>query len=469
MSASKKPPAMSLERQQAAEYHNQGVQGAGGDHQLAYKLLLSACEIDPSFAGAWYAHGNSNSDLDLRPAAVACFRRVLEMPTGPGESGDRDAAMTLKALINIGHRLYHMGRLAEAEEFTRRALEQDPNSSYALINLSMIESLGGNQAECIRLCKKAFALDQTPVVELALAFALLFDRQFIEGLRHFECRFAYKDQNFLKYPYTRWKGEPGQTVYIVGDQGIGDSLSYLRFVAQAAERCRRIVLGIQPEIARMAQDALPMNVEVAPLPHAFPAADFWCPIVSLPVALGLTDAEFINAPGVVVRDYRLPAHWKVLGRFAIGIAWAGSKQNDIDRWRSLALEQFLELYRVPGIQLYSLQVGEHAADVHRFGAAALVKDLSPMIRDATDTAAIIRELDLVITIESFVGHLAGAFGKECWIPASFYGRDYRCGHTGSSSIWYPKHKLFRQGQHESWQPVFDRIGRALRGRLNGND
>lgn len=459
-------------REQAIQFHDQGLMNVNSDPHLSYKMLVSACEVDPSFAGAWYAMGNSNAEFNLLASAVACYRRTMELPTG-SENGDRNEELTVKALINIGHRLYHSGKLVEAEDFTRRALSRDPKASYGLVNLSMLESLKGNNKECLRLARLAYDLDQAPVIALALAFALLFDGQYIEGLKYFESRFPYKQQlqQFAHYPYPRWLGQndnsdgkPG-TLYIVGEQGIGDSLSFMRFIPTSAARVGKVVFGVQREIVRICQAVLPRNVDVLAIPHAFPAADWWCPIVSLPVALGLSDEEFKNAPGLKFPPYQIPAPWLAKDKFNIGIAWAGSKMNDIDKWRSIPLDQFLELYKVPGIQLYSLQVGDNANDVHNIGAATLIRDLSPIIRDAADTAAIINHLDLVISIESFVGHLCGAMGKECWIPYAYNGGDYRCGRQGDKPLWYANTRLFRQGRDAKWEPVFDKMITALRARL----
>jgi hypothetical protein len=455
---------MNGNRTQAVAFHNRAVEGVEKDPQLAYKLLVSACDVDPSFAGGFYALGNSNSDLKLLNSAIACFRRTLELPEG-AEGGDRTPELTVKALVNIGHRLYHTGRLKEAEELTREALRKDPRSAEGLVNLSMIESVKGNDKEAVRLARRAYEVSRHHLMQLGLAFALLFDGQYAEGLRHFEARIPYKLPELSKYPWPRWEGQTGGTIYIMSEQGMGDGLSFLRFVPAAAARVGKVVLAVQREIARMCRDVLPANVDVLPIPHPLPAADWWCPIVSLPVALGLTDEEIRTAPGLAFPRYQMPAPWLVEDRFNIGIAWSGSKMNDIDKWRSIELDHFLELYRVPGVQLYSLQAGDASQDVHRIGGVGLIKDLSPVIMDAADTAAIINRMDLIVSIESFVGHLCGAINKECWIPLGYNGGDYRCKRSGDRPIWYDETRLFRQKDGEDWRPVFDRIVTALKARV----
>jgi hypothetical protein len=119
------------------------------------------------------------------------------------------------------------------------------------------------------------------------------------------------------------------------------------------------------------------------------------------------------------------------------------------------------------VALYSLQVGERVADLHAAGMAALTRDLSPWLRDAQDTASVVRELDLVISIESFVAHLCGALGKECWVLLSHRGGDWRCGRTGDRPLWYDRTRLFRQGADGEWGPVFERVVAALGERVSG--
>jgi hypothetical protein len=180
----------------------------------------------------------------------------------------------------------------------------------------------------------------------------------------------------------------------------------------------------------------------------------------------MTDDEFEAAPGLTFGRLPEPAGWKLPHRaghepFRIGICWAGSPANDIDRWRSIAVEQFLELYRVPGVELYSLQVGDAARTLHEVGAAGLIRDLNPWIRDVADSAALLRGMDLVITVESFLGHLAGALGLPCWVLYSHHGGDYRIGRDERGTLWYPKTRIFKQGPDAVWQPVWDRVVGAL--------
>jgi hypothetical protein len=277
----------------------------------------------------------------------------------------------------------------------------------------------------------------------------------------------------MHYPWPKWKGEDGKTLFLVADQGLGDTLSYARFVPRAAARARYIHMCVQPELRRVFEHAfvhLP-NINFLPSPCNFPGdCDAWSTFVSLPYALGLSDDEYINQPGIDIPRFPINTSWKVPDRkLHVGIAWAGSPQNDIDRHRNVPVTQFLDLYRVPGIQLYSLQVDGRKSDLFQAGAAPVVKDLSGYIRDVADTFSILQHLDCVVTIESALGHIAGAAGKRCYIPYSFAGRDYRIGARGDNVLWYPNHTIHRQGDDRQWQPCFDHIAEELQAEIDVRD
>lgn len=445
---------------------------------LAYRMWLSCVDIDPDFAPAWYMLGNANNDAGLKDAAIACWRRVVEIEPGHG-----------RAWTNMGHQLFHSGRVKEALKVTQRAIETDPTPEYPVANMAMIESVLGNNAKSLRYAQQAAEMSRIrrasegvsgidPIVELQLAFSHFYAGNWIAGLQAFESRFPYKLAEYLDYPYARWDGaensDPvsGTILYVPAEQGMGDAISFIRFIPEAARRVGALQLVVHPELVRlfraMLQDS--PNVSVQPLPGTFPEADAWCPMTSLPLALGLTDEQFEAAPGLPMPGFQLPTSWKAKGRggrepLHVGIAWAGNPSNDIDRWRSMSLEPFLELARVPGVQLYALQFGPHQQDLWAIGAGALVRDLQPQVRDVADTVAIVKELDLVITIESALGHIAGAVGKECWIAYSMNGGDYRIGRNRQKPIWYPNHRIFKQGDDATWPPVFERIVAAVRERV----
>lgn len=451
------------DRRAATDFYNSAVNAVNDksnpNHlQIAYSLFSSACMADPTYGLANYQAGNNNSDLNCLPAAIANWRCALQC-----ENTDEERA---KILVNLGWRLHSLGRSQEALAISEEAIALKNDLALAWLNLSLIHGILDDDEKSVACARRAFALDPADVhTEIALAFALLFAGRYQEGFKHFEKRFEWRLKNFLQFPYPKWEGEPDKTVYLVADQGLGDTLSFARFVEAACTRAKYVHAAVQSELLRVFMHSFAHipNLNLLPQPHPFPAADCWTTFVSLPYALGLNDTQITNAKNIALPHFQMPDNWKVPDRkLHIGIAWAGSPLNDIDRWRNIPVTQFFELYRVSGIQLYSLQVGEKSKELQDAGGAALVRDLAPYLRDVCDTISILHNLDLVITVESALGHIAGMMGKECWIPYSYAGKDYRLGNRDDQVLWNPKHRTFRQDENMTWEGPFQMIEAALR-------
>lgn len=458
------------QRQQAVFMYNSAVEAMQKNKDEAskhYSMMAGSVFTDPSFAEGWFGIGSANSDMKLLPAAIACFHRYLEFPDGelPGDARDD---MRVRAMVEIGHKLYHMGRYAESRHYTEAALRMAPNNAFGWCNLSLLESHAGNHATAIEYAEKSYRLDATPLMEMGLAFAHLFAGNFAEGLKHFESRFPCKLKHFLDWPMPEWEGQnlAGKTLYISADQGMGDTLSFARFIPLVAPKAAKVILAIQSELVRLFSAMLCgyQNIEIRAIPEALPYADYWTTPMSLPVPLGLTTEQIIAQPHLDCPAFTLPnaQGWKVPNRkLHVGICWAGSPQNDQEPWRAMQPEHFLELSCVPGLQMYSFQVGERAQDLHQSGGAVIIRDLSPYIRDVCDTVAIMREMDLIVCVETSLGHIAGLMGKPAIICYSKHGRDWRIRDDGTS-IWYPQQRTVRQETSKQWQPVMDTIAEMLK-------
>lgn len=145
----------------------------------------------------------------------------------------------------------------------------------------------------------------------------------------------------------------------------------------------------------------------------------------------------------------------------IGIVWAGNKSHSNGHHRDCSLAYFMRLVEVPGVQLHSLQMGEPQSQLGELGAYGLVQDRAPEIMNFLDTAQIVARLDLVISVDTAVGHLAGAMGVPCWLLLNQMGRDFRHGATGDKSRWYASQRIFRRGLDEDWGDLMDRVKAAL--------
>ena len=472
-------------REFAQKLMNQAVEAATkkinpSDLTTAYQLWASACVADPTYGESWYSYSNNNFDIRKLEAAVAGYRRALQCDL-PDET-------RAKAMLNMGWCFHLLGQTQDAYDITIKAGEINPDLIHYWLHLSVLNGLFGNCTESVEAAERAVEMSQKELDEgkadkafldkqflesrIALAFALLFDGQYKRGFELFELRFEWRLHNFLQFPYEKWRGEPDKVVFLVADQGLGDTLSFARFVEATCKRAKYVHAYIQPALMRVFMHALGHipNLNLIPSGNAYPSADVWTTFVSLPFALGLSDREVRQAKQIKPPGYHLPTTWMVPDtKLHIGVAWAGSPLNDIDRHRNIPVERFFDLYKVPGIQLYGLQIGPRGQDSGEAGGVSLIRDLSTYINDVADTVSILQNLDLVITVESALGHICAMIGKECWLPYSAQGKDYRIGLRGEKLLWSPKHRIFKQGLDNKWEPVFDQIVTALKERISELD
>ena len=471
---------MSDSREHAVLLYNQALSLMQSDPVTAYRCAASSVEVDEAFADGWLLVGMLLADMGNLAAACAAYRAGLRCPEGD-DKGDLTPVLRHKFLVNLGHRLLGLDDLAAAETVTDEAIRfygRTPDGLHvdgaakAHTNRSLIYSHRGSHGAAVVEARRGFEMFDCPETEMSLAFAHLFEGDYASGLLHFERRFDYKLQQYNNLPYPRfdWVRDVDRTLIVLCEMGLGDSLSFARFIPKAAEIVNRLIFQVQPGLAGLLEHAFPENVEVVPQSYVLPRAHAWCPVFSVPVALDLATNEIRDWPGLdparltVSRDIRL-GHGFSPDNFNIAIAYAGAPASDIDGHRSIPPEMFLPLLDVPGVRLWSVQTGDRVQALHQAGMVSMVHDLSPWIRDCRDTAAILRQVDLTICCESFVGHLCGALEVECWVAASKMGRDWRIGTEGDRALWYPGHRVFRQGDDRSWRPVFAAMCKALRERL----
>jgi hypothetical protein len=192
-----------------------------------------------------------------------------------------------------------------------------------------------------------------------------------------------------------------------------------------------------------------------------PPCDFHVPLLTIPRLLGIAPDRIPNqVPYLKTPPSTTPLPAPLGTRIKVGIVWAGSPQHSNDRNRSLTLEEMLPLASVPGVALYSLQAGPRVGDLAKVSHPALVRDLSPYLKDFADTAGVVMNLDLVICADTSVAHLAGALGKPVWVLTPF-SPDWRWLIGREDTPWYPTMRLFRQSEPGRWDDVVARIGAEL--------
>ncbi len=343
--------------------------------------------------------------------------------------------LTARAEVNEAIALRDSGAPEAALAASRRAVVANPDDARALQTHGVILSSLGRVAESEALLR-AFLARQPDHHEsrLALALNLLGQGRYREAWPYHEARFetASLDPHVPRnFPFPRWQGEDlnGKRIAIFPEQGLGDQIQFVRFVPELLRRGAQVTLFTQPALVRIFALSLP-GVDIVPTvgKAEFPDPDFWATLIDLPARLGLGLAEIPNAAYL---------HWPERRASEgaapkIGLKLSGNPQHRNDAWRTLKPDVAAQLrQRLPGTQV-SLEPEDSGA------------------RDFADTAAIISGLDLVISVDTAVAHLAGAMGKPCLLLVSGFDPDWRWMRDRTDSPWYPGHRLFRSTPEGDW-------------------
>ncbi|HZL00657.1 MAG TPA: tetratricopeptide repeat-containing glycosyltransferase family protein [Caulobacteraceae bacterium] len=367
-----------------------------------------------------------------------------------------------------------LGRYDEALEAALKATLGDPRDPIAHVNMSVLRLARGESDEAIISAERALAIDPNlPGAHFGLAEALLLRGEFARGWEEYEWRFRLKGVPALmpRADIPQWQGETVRgRLMLIADQGFGDSIQFGRFIPWAATRCEELVVAcgreLQPLIGQFAGvgsmfdkwDECPPSVAHLPLsglPRLAGAA-----LGNIPAEVPYLRAEPAKLAAWTRRLELLvsPRHRR------IGVAWAGRPTHKNDHNRSIRLETLAPVAALDGVTLVSLQKGPPQAQIAGFFGRAPLVNIGAEIQDFTDTAAIIEALDMVITVDTAVAHLAASLGKTTWIMLPF-APDWRWLREVSDSPWYPSVRLFRQTAAREWDPVVAKIAGELPGRL----
>jgi len=416
--------------------------------------LRQAIELNPSLA---MAHGNLGRLYTLRNEAIAavdCCRLAVEL-----------APAVAANWVNLAAALTIHAQPVEALRATDRALELDPDSVDALNNKAGALDTLGRSAEAIATFDRAIKLAPDHAeAHFGRALAWLGLGNYEDGFADYEWRLKLPSAAISQTRVPTWDGSPleGRTLLLHAEQGFGDTLQFVRFATEAAKRGGKVILACQPDLTSLLNGIEGVS-QVVPMTDPPPVFDTHAPLASLPHLFGITlDTVPATTPYVPV-----PEAWPLEGpaerpnaRCKVGLAWTGGGDNRINRRRSCPLEAMAPLLQLPDIAWYSLQVGPRSGDLQTVPAATQVTDLSPRLNDFADTARAMAGLDLVITIDTAVAHLAGALGIPVWVMLS-HGGDWRYLRQRADSPWYPTMRLFRQPEPGAWEPVIDQVRAAL--------
>jgi len=376
--------------------------------------------------------------------------------------------------------LDYLGRFDEAEASVRTALRLEPEHAFAHFNLGNILCNLGRASEAEASYRTALRLrPDSPVWRASLGLALLLAGKFEEGWREFEWRWRTKDRVRVgpRFPFRSWNGEVigGRVIRLFANEGLGDALQFCRYVPQVASLGGRVVLAVQPALVRLLS-RLPGASEIVATGGRPPSFDLRCALMSLPHAVGTTLETIPATTPYLTADPVDVAHWRErLAGFAgllVGLCWAGGRskyviQIAVDRRRSITLDALAPLGEVSGVQFISLQKGPPAAEAARPPRGMTLHDFAEDLHDFADTAALIENLDLVISVDTAVAHLAGALGKPVWVLNRF-DTCFRWPRNRDDSPWYRSARQFRQPTPGDWPSVISRAQGALQRLVEGD-
>jgi tetratricopeptide (TPR) repeat protein len=456
---------------------------------------VHACEraigLRADIAEAHFALGSARIDLDQPEAAVAAYREALALAPTDARIHcnlavallrlDRvdDAveacrtAITLNpedasAHTNLGVALQRLDRLDEAIAAHERAIAIKPDCAQSYSNLADCFRDEGRLDESLQLNRQAVALASCEDLHrFNHALALLMEGDYEAGWPAYEVRrkAGILGPSERSLPAPEWRGEPlqGRTLLLQAEQGLGDTLQFVRYVRELLESGASIVIESQRPLTGLLQSLGP--VRVVTLGEPLPPFDFHLPLMSLP---NLLRTRLDSIPATIpylAADPAKIARWKTrigqTGDLAVGVVWSGNPNHKSDRRRSIAAATVLPDLVMPGVRLFSLQKDPRAEDASLLESmAAVITDLAPWLDDFTDTAAALEALDLVIAVDTSTAHLAGALGRPVWMMLPF-ALDWRWLRDREDSPWYPTMRLFRQSTPRIWTDVIGRIRSKL--------
>jgi hypothetical protein len=419
----------------------------------SYDLALG---ITPNDAEMLSNRGVALCDLKRPDEALACFDRALKIRPDDAH-----------VLDNRGNALRDLGRYAEALTCYDQALRIQPGNVHALSNRGNV--LCDLKRHDEALASYELALEIHPDNSNAhwnLSLCLLCLGSFARGWQEYEWRWKQEEWEKSKHEFTspRWLGVEslqGKTILLYNEQGLGDTLQFCRYIPLVARLKAKVVLIVQPPLLPLLAD-IEGAAEVLPMGAELPAFDFHCPLPSLPLVFHTGLRTIPGIPRVRNDPVRVSAWQNRLGAKSkprIGLVWSGSSGHKNDRNRSIALAEMLSLV-ADWAEWVSLQKEVRETDAHLLASRTDIRHFGGELEDFADTAALVELLDVVVTVDTSVAHLAGVLSKEVWILLPF-NPDWRWLLDREDSPWYPAARLFRQPSIGDWTSVIDRVREEL--------
>jgi Flp pilus assembly protein TadD len=444
-------------RPDIAQYrgHLGSIYSKNGRYALAIQPYTDALKLDPANLNHLHDLAVALSETGRHEEAIKLLNKALELNPN-----------LVWLYSTKGVALSRLGRLEEATDCFRRSIQMDPNAPAAFNNLGSLLQEQGKWAEALEQYRKAVALEpDRPTSRWNLARVLLLLGYLREGWADFDSRLEMPQLHLKRsFPQPHWDGSDptGKTILLHAEGGHGDAIHFIRFAPQVAQRGAKLILECQPALIPLFAKMPGFDAIIA-RGQPLPPFDWQIPIQSLPRPLGITlenipnHVPYISAPPDRIQKWkqRLASETKI----RVGIAWSGSRYANADN-RTRTIDVFAPLAKVPGFKFFSLQTGN---DAHQPPPTGMdFADFSDDLTDFAETAALVQNLDLIITIDTSIAHLAGALAKPVWVLIPFQC-DFRWLLQRTDSPWYPTMRLFRQIDVREWDTPIREMTAALQG------
>ena len=468
------------------------VLGFQGKYESAEEKIKHALSLKPDNAEGWVALGLVLQRQKKTDEALECYRKALALRQDHVEAriGCGNIFLEKKDFSNALHQyqqaleckpghpeagkgagicLKELGRFDDALALYQQILDRGSEDTEFMINIANTHKAKGDIDQAVRIYRRS--LEKFPDharLHLYLGIALLLQGNFRQGWQEYVWRWnapplaAQKD----KYAMTLWDGSAlkGKSILLHTEQGLGDSIHFVRYIPMVKEKGGKILLECEKSLLGLFQQ-IPGIDEFIIKGNPLPRTDFHASLLDLPCIFKTEQQDIPSAVPYLAADGEKREKWKHrlrdIKEMKVGLVWAGSPVHTKDHLRSIPLHLLAPVLRVPGICFFSLQVGDRSAELKAHEFCKDVLDFSWELKDFTDTAALMSELDLIISTDSSPAHLAGALGLPVWNLLPFLP-DWRWMMHREDSPWYPTMRLFRQTVHDQWEPVIEKIALELK-------
>ena len=428
-----------------------------GDLEEAAVLYRLCLANQPNSPMTWTNYGSVLRKWQRFDASIAAHRRALQL----------DPEM-INAKVNLANVLADCGQAEEAVEIREALVKDAPDDWPKIRDLAIAYRGSWRNQEAVDLLDEAEArLGAFESAQLQRSLAHLMLGNYKEGFRDFEARYSGDEVSLPEdAPWQRWLGEPveGKRIVVLPEQGFGDAILMARFLpGLKAMGAKEVAMVVKPPLKRLFAriEGLDTLLDGARRSDAY---DFYTPNMSLPHFVGMENNTPPPLPKLSIADDSRDRAMRMVAPFKdhlkIGVVWTGSLTYRANHRRSTGPESFLDLAQVPGVQLFSLYKGDAHEDFLKSGMAGLILDACGKDRDFSDTAAVIEQMDLMITTDTAVVHVAASLGKPIWNLLTWEG--FWLYGDGESTPWYPSMRLFRQNKSGDWPELFGRVADALR-------